>query len=226
MNKHKKYRFTYIVFIAAFLLSACLPTGAADNGSTIDATQAAQLIETAVAQALDAQATQIAESVPQATATYIMLEPTNTAIPAPATLTPVATITPLVLVPTATATYTSGGGGSYVPEYQCALISIQPPPNASSVFSKGGTFDINITIKNTGTATWPAGYDLIFYDSVNSTNMAPGFPALLELPEVKPGDTYSFGPYDGIAPNEKGHHVMTFKLEGGFCWPYVAIDVK
>ena len=53
-----------------------------------------------------------------------------------------------------------------------------------------------------------------------------GFPALIELPEMKPGDRFSVGPYDATAPNEKDFQVMTFKLQGGFCWPYIAINVK
>jgi hypothetical protein len=225
MNTYKKFRFVYIILAAAFLLSACLPTGTADDGSTIDATQAAQLIETAVAQALGAQATQVAESAPQATATSVEPEPTNTAIPAPATVTPIPTITPLVIAPT-TAPASNGGTTSYTPaEYECGLISIQPPPSASSVFRAGDPFDINITIKNTGTATWEKGWDIAFYNGSNSTNLSTNF-TTVEMNEVKPGETFSFGPYDAIAPSQTGHYVMTFKVESVDCWPYIAIDVK
>lgn len=220
MNTLKKFSFIPIILVTVFLLSACIPTGAADDGSTIDATQAAELVETAVAQALSNQATQIAESVPQATAT---IAATNTAIPAPATLTPPPTITPFVMEPTATFT-SSSGGGSFTPEYRCKLISIEPAPNASSVFPSGGTFDVNITIQNTGTATWPAGFDLTYY---SGPNMAPDFPSMLELPEVEPGDTYSFGPYDGTAPDKIGFYVMSFQLHGvPDCFPYFAIYVE
>jgi hypothetical protein len=86
----------------------------------------------------------------------------------------------------------------------------------------GDTFDIKFTIKNTGTKTWPAGYDLTYF---SGPNMAPAFPAVIELPEMKPGDLFAVGPYDATAPAEKGLHVMTFKLQGGFCWPYIAINV-
>ena len=221
MNVFKKFRFVYLFLATMLLLVACVPTNTND-GTTIDATQAAEMIEDAVAQALDAQATQNAESIPQPTATLAV---TNTAIPAPATLTPFPTITPLVLV--STATPASSGSGAYVPKaYDCELVSIQPPPNASSVFNKNATFDINITIKNTGTAVWPAGYDLTFHNSASSTNLAPGAPIFRELPEVLPGETYTIGPFDGVAPDKKGHYVMTFRLEGEFCWPYVVIDVK
>ena len=219
MNTFKKYRFAYMVLAAALLLSACLPNLSADtDGATIDATQAAALIETAVAKALNAQATQNAEAVPQASPT---LNVTKTPIPAPATLTPLPTITPLVLAASATPTNVSGGGGSYTPEYACTLTTLEPS-GADAILNRNGTFDVNITIKNTGTATWPAGYDLIHY---SGTNLAPDF-TTLELPEVEPGDSYSFGPYDGIAPDKGGRYVMTFKLQGVDCWPYVAIEVK
>ena len=221
MNIFKKFRFAYLFLAAMLLLVACVPTST-NNGATIDATQAAEMIEDAVAQALGAQATQNAETIPQPTATLAV---TNTAIPAQATLTPFPTITPLVLV--STATPVSSGGGSYTPkEYDCVIVSSQPPPTSASVFNKNATFDINITIKNTGTAVWPAGYDLTFHNSASSTNLAPGTSIFRELPEVLPGETYTIGPFDGVAPDKKGHYVMTFRLEGEFCWPYVYIDVK
>ncbi len=224
MKTYKKFRFTYLILVAVLLLSACVPTSTATDETTFNATEAAQLVETAVAQALDEQAADFATVVAQATPT---LDATKTAIPAPATLTPPPTITPLVLADAATSTpASSGGGGSYKPEYACELVSIQPPPNNSSVFNKGASFDILITIKNSGTATWPAGYDLTYHDSASSTNLVPGTTIFEELPEVEPGETYTIGAYDGVAPDKKGHYVMTFRLEGEFCWPYVAIDVK
>jgi len=219
MNMLKKYRFAYMILAAALLLSACIPTGT--DVATIDATQAAELIETAVAQALEAQATQIAESVPQATATVVVPEATNTAIPAPATPTPVPTITPLVLAPTAS----SGGGGGTVITYPNACDpDIQKRPYDNTVFHPGDTFDIKFIIENTGTTTWAAGYDLIYFSGPIMTD--GGAPAAIQLPEMKPGDRFSVGPYDATAPAEKGFQVMTFKLEGGFCWPYVAINVE
>ena len=219
MNTLKKYRFALVALATALLLSACLSNMPSNqDGTTIDATQAASLIETAVAQALNAQATQNAESVALASPT---LAATNTPIPAPATLTPLPTITPLVLAVSATPTNISGGGSAYVPEYVCTLITLEPS-GSDAILNRGGTFDVNITIKNTGTATWPAGYDLTHY---SGPNLAPDFKTL-ELPEVKPGGTYSFGPYDGIAPDKAGRYVMTFKLQGVDCWPYVLIEVK
>ena len=220
MKMLKKFQFGTMVLAAAFLLSACIP-GATVDGTTIDATQAAQLIETAVAQALDAQATQLAEAVPQATATLVPVEEaTSTSMPIPPTLTPFPTITPLVLVPP------SGGGGDTtvtIPEYRCDPDIAKRPYDNTSYPPGDTSFDVKFTIENTGTSTWPAGYDLVHS---GGPNMAPGFPAFIELPEMKPGDRFSVGPYDGVAPNEKGRQVMVFKLENGFCFPYIAINVE
>ena len=221
MNTLKKFSFLYIILAAVFLLSACIPTGAADAGTTIDATQAAEMIEEAVAQALDAQATQIAESVPQATAT---VAPTNTAIPAPATITPAPTITPLVLAPTASSS--GGSGGTTVKTYALACdegVSSSKSPYDLTDFSAGDTFDIRFMIVNTGTDTWAAGYDLTYSGGPDMTN---GSFTTLELPEMKPGASFTVGPYDAWAPNEKGRQVMQFNLQGGFCYPYIAINVK
>lgn len=220
MNIFKKYRFVYIVLIAAFLLSACVPTGA--DSATINETQAAQLIETAVAQALNIQATQNAEAVPQATTTSA---PTNTAISAVATVTLVPTITPLVLAPTATLVPSSGGGGgTTVKTYALACDpDIGKRPYDLTPYSSGDTFDIKFTILNTGTETWPYAYDLSFNGGVDLTN--GGF-TTVQIPILAPGESYTVGPYDAWAPNESGRQVMQFKLQGGFCFPYVAITVK
>lgn len=221
MNMLKKYRFVYVILAAAFLISACFPAGTAD-GSTIDATQAAEMIETAVAQALSAQATQNAAAAPQATATAM---PTDTPLPALPTHTLVPTITPLVLAPTAVVSSGGGGGsGGTVITYPnaCDPDLIKRPFDLSE-YNPGDPFDIKFTIENTGTETWPAGYDLVYFSGPDMTDA--GFP-LLQLPEMKPGDRFSVGPYDATAPSEKGRQVMTMKLQGGFCWPYILITVK
>ncbi|NQU29574.1 MAG: hypothetical protein HQ525_02800 [Anaerolineae bacterium] len=223
MNMLKKYSFVTMILVAAFLLSACFPAETTE-GSTINATQAAELIETAVAQALNAQATQIAASVPQATATPI---PTNTPAPALPTHTLVPTITPLVLAPTAAASGGGGGGGGgggTVVTYPNACDpDLGKRPFDNSEYKPGDPFDIKFTIENTGTATWPAGYDLVHFSGPDMTNA--GY-TTESLPEMKPGARHSVGPFDATAPAEKGFTVMTFKLQGGFCWPYVAIKVK
>ena len=225
MNMLKKYRFAYVALAAALLLSACIPS-VSPAGSTIDATQAAALVETAVAQALNAQATQIAASVPEASPTAVA---TNTPIPAPATLTPIPTITPLVLAATATSASggsSSGGGAITYPDACDEGVSATKKPYDLTVFKAGDPFDIKFTIVNTGTTTWAVGKDLFHVDGPDMTTA--GFP-FVELPEMKPGDSFTVGPYDAIAPAANKNAVnqgMYFKLEGGFCWPYIVITVK
>jgi hypothetical protein len=81
-------------------------------------------------------------------------------------------------------------------------------------------------ILNNGTATWPAGKDVILLGNPGPTlGIAPGA-FVLQLPEMKPGDTSPvIGPFDAVAPDVEGHYVIDFKVEGGFCYPYVAFDV-
>jgi len=216
----KKLHFVYLILAAAFLLSACIPT--VSNGGTINATQAAELVENAVAEALSAQATQDAANQPAPTATLL---PTETFTPAP-TVTLIPTMTPLVLAPTATvaAGGGGGGGGGAVVTYPDACDpDIQKRPFDLTVMRKGDPFDIKFIIENTGTSTWAAGKDLVYYSGPDFTN---GQFTTVQLPKMKPGDRFQVGPYDATAPNENGRHVMTFKLEGGFCWPYVLIEVK
>ncbi len=216
----KKTQFAMMIFAVALLLSACFPATAPD-GSTIDATQAAAMIETAVAQALDAQATQLAASAPTEPPA-----PTNTPIPA-ATATLVPTITPVVLASPTTAPASSGsGGGTTVQTYAFACdegVSSTKKPYDLTSFKAGDSFDIRFTIVNTGTDTWPAGYDLIH---VSGPDMINGGFTTLQLGEIKPGESYTVGPYDATAPSGSGQKTMAFKLEGGFCTPYVTIIVK
>ena len=46
----------------------------------------------------------------------------------------------------------------------------------------------------------------------------------VELPALKPNHTVAYQ-FDANAPMEKGDYVMTWKVEGGLCYPYVAIHV-
>ncbi len=219
----KKSRFVMMILAAALVLSACLPATGSD-GATIDATQAAQMVEDAVNKALDAQATQNADNVPAATST--LPAPTNTAIPAPATVTPVPTITPIVLAATPTTASSSGSGSTttWDNSYYCTFNAGKKPAELE-VLAPGDSFDIKFTIVNSGTQTWGKGLDLVYYGGPDLTN--GGFSATtVELPEMAPGASYTVGPYDAWAPNDSGRQVMTFKLEGGWCLPYIAIQVK
>ena len=87
-------------------------------------------------------------------------------------------------------------------------------------FRPGDTFDIKWTIVNTGTKTMVAGLDLKFNSGTQMTNRTR-----VELPELKPGAQFAVD-FDAVAPNKEGTYVMTFLVEGGLCYPYVAIIVE
>lgn len=218
----KTIQFAMLIAVFALLLSACIPTSGTE-GATIDATQAAQMVEDAVNKALDAQATQNAENMPAATAT---LPPaTVTAIPAPATETPIPTVTAIVLAPTATVAPASSGGTTYTtPKYYCTYINSSLRPKENETFAAGDNFAIKITIVNSGTEAWPAGLDFQYSGGVDFTN---GANTLVELGAVAPGGSVQVGPFGAQAPSESGRHVMVFKIPGvDDCFPYIAINVK
>jgi len=210
--------------LAVVLLVACVPGAPAPSAEEI-----AAAINTAVAQTIEAQgkvATSVALTVAaRETETASALpQPTATLSPLPASL---PTLTPIL--PTATPLTISGGGGggggggSSTYEYACDP-DIHKRPFDNTEFNPNGTFDIKFTILNTGTATWEAGKDLMYASGPNLITNPPW--VTLQLGEIKPGESFSVGPYDAMAPGESGHYVMAFKLEGGFCWPYIAINVK
>jgi len=200
------------------LLSACQPAPPTQNVVEIE-----NQVATSVALTVDAQnaLTQAAVSpTPVVTNTTL---PTQTAEGVVATPTLVETSTAL---PTATAivipaTSVSGGGGGGTTtgrEYACDTIRRRPFDNTS--FRPGDTFDIRWTIVNTGTRTMVAGLDLKFNSGTQMTNRTR-----VELPELKPGDQFAVD-FDAVAPTREGTYIMTFLVEGGLCYPYVAIIVE
>ena len=203
---------------AVVLLSACQPAPPTQNVVEIE-----NQVATSVALTVDAQnaLTQAAVSpTPVVTNTTL---PTQTAEGVVATPTLVETSTAL---PTATAivipaTSVSGGGGGGTTtgrEYACDTIRRRPFDNTS--FRPGDTFDIRWTIVNTGTRTMVAGLDLKFNSGTQMTNRTR-----VELPELKPGDQFAVD-FDAVAPTREGTYIMTFLVEGGLCYPYVAIIVE
>ena len=187
-------------------------------------------INTSVAQTIEAQgaiATSVAMTVAAKEAETAAALPTATlpATPLP-TLTPIlATATPF---PTSTGSGGSGGGGSSgggggstTYSYSCDIIHQRPIDNTE--FKRTNTFDVTFAILNNGTATWEAGKDLVLLGNPGNTLNNP--PGTIELPEMEPGDIFTVGPFDAQAPDTPGHYVIDFKLEGGFCYPYVAFDV-
>ena len=192
------------------LLSACAPAQATQSPEEIQAQ-----IETSVAMTVAVQNTQTAEAQPAATET---LTPTTIPLLLP-TLTPIFdTATPFVVVPPSGGGG-GGGGGSSTVNYACDPDTGKKPRD-NTVFRPNDPFDIKWTIINTGTKTWVAGKDFSYLSGPHMTTAAG-----VELPELKPGKSFSIT-FDANAPSQKGFQVMTWKVEGGFCFPYIAIDVE
>lgn len=218
------------VLLIVTLLAACAPGEQAPSAEEVEAA-----INTAVAQTMEAER-QIAESVAmtvaaqEAEAAAAQPEPTATLPPPTETPELLPTLTPVL--PTATSFATgsssggsggSSGGSTATYKYSCDP-DIRKRPFDNTEFKPGDHFDVKFTIKNTGTATWEAGKDLNLLGNPGNTLVAP--PGTIELPEMKPGDLFSVGPFDAIAPSSSGHYVVDFMLEGGFCYPYVAFNVR
>jgi hypothetical protein len=212
-------RTIFILLGLTVVLSGCAPAQAGQSPEQIQAQ-----VETSVAATVDAQnqmgtavALTVEAQLPAATET---LTPTSIPFDIP-TLTPIFdTATPFVVVPPSGGGGGGGGGGSKTPKFACDPDTGKKPRD-NTVFRPNDPFDIKWTIINTGTETWPAGKD---FDYLSGPHMTTAINTH-ELPEIKPGKSVSFT-FDANAPAEKGFQVMTWKVEGGFCFPYIAIDVE
>ena len=199
------------------LLSACQPAPAPTQDAGDVENQVATIVALTVA-AQNAQTQAAVSPTPEATNTTLPTQ-TEVGVPSPtllATSTALPTATVIVLP-----TSSSGGGGGGTTtqrEYSCDTIRRRPLDNTS--YRPGDKFDIKWTIVNTGTKTMVAGLDLKFNSGTQMTNRTR-----VELPELKPGAQFAVD-FDAVAPNKEGTYVMTFLVEGGLCYPYVAIIVE
>jgi hypothetical protein len=189
------------------LLAACIPAVATPTGPGAEEVKSA--IQTSVALTVAARETEIVAS----------WSPT----PSP-TDTPVPTFTPafpsLTAFPTSTPHLTGGGFLPTPSDYECTVTSKSPADN--SLFKPKKDFDVKFYLKNSGTKRWDKGIDLLYHDGTNMLTVD----YIYELPLVKPGETVGPFIFDAKSPNKAGTFVMTFKLQGGFCYPYIRIVVK
>ena len=65
-----------------------------------------------------------------------------------------------------------------------------------------------------------AGIDVRYNSGTKLTSTS-----YVELPELEPGEQYVVD-FDAQAPDKEGTYIMTFKVEGGLCYPYTAIIVE
>lgn len=195
-----------LLTILTILLTACLPA-ATTQLPGLSAEEVKATIGTTVALTLTAVAeTQIAGYTPTPTETPI---PTFTLTVFP-TLTPFATPTiyspPVAAAPQA--------------DYACAVINKLPLDN--SIFKPNKDFDVKFWLRNSGKKPWGKGADLAYHEG---PDMIVGN-TVYELPEVAPGEMVGPFIFDAMSPNKAGTHVMTLKVQGGFCYPYIKIVVK
>jgi hypothetical protein len=213
MSASKK-NFLLSAMAVMVLLAACQPP-AAPTQSAIDLENEVATIVALTVAAQNAQTQAAVSPTPEATNTTLPTQ-TDSAPPTPTLLLPTATST-VVVLPTSS----SGGGGGGTTtqrDYSCDTIRRRPLDNTS--YRPGDTFDIKWTIVNTGTKTMVAGLDLKYNSGTQMTNRTR-----VELPELKPGAQFAVD-FDAVAPNKEGTYIMTFLVEGGLCYPYVAIIVE
>ena len=212
MSSSKK-NFLLGIMAVIVLLSACQPAQPTQNAIDIDNQVATSVALTVAAQNAQTQAAVSPTPVP-----------TNTTLP---TQTEVGVVDTPTVLPTATAivipaTSVSGGGGgggtTTQNQYSCDTIRRRPLDNTS--YRPGAHFDIKWTIVNTGTRTMVAGLDLKFNSGTQMTNRTR-----VELPELEPDEQFAVD-FDAVAPEKEGTYIMAFMVEGGLCYPYVAIVVE
>ena len=212
-----------LVLLVIASLAACAPGAEPTSPVDVEAT-----VNAAVAQTMEAQgqiAAFVAMTVAAQDAATAAARPTDTPVPPE----PLPTITPVLPtatpfgVPTSSGGGGGGGGGGGTTTYANSCDIIRQRPRDNTEFVRTHTFDVSFAILNNGTATWDAGKDLVLLGNPGNTLVAP--PGIIQLPKMEPGDVFTVGPFDAVAPDEPGHYVIDFKLEGGFCYPYVAFNV-
>ena len=213
MSASKK-NFLLSVMAVMVLLAACQPPAAPTQSAGDLENEVATIVALTVA-AQNAQTQAAVSPTPEATNTTLPTQ-TDSAPPTPTLLLP--TDTPTVIVLPTSNSGGGGGGTTTKRDYSCDTIRRRPLDNTS--YRPGDPFDIKWTIVNTGTKTMVAGLDLKYNSGTQMTNRTR-----VELPELKPGAQFAVD-FDAVAPNKEGTYIMTFLVEGGLCYPYVAIIVE
>jgi hypothetical protein len=207
--RRSAWKLAAILIAAATFAAACAPG--------LSPEQVQSMVGTSVAETVEAQS----EMATAVAMTIEAMAPPDTATPSPTlpaldlpTLTPILPVLPTV-TPFVVSSGGGGGGSVSKPKYACDVWNAKPRDNEA--FKPGDPFDIKWVITNVGTEDMRAGLDLEYYSGPHLTNKSG-----VELPLLEPGDSYTFTA-DANAPLEKGNYVMTWRVEGGLCWPYVAI---
>jgi hypothetical protein len=194
--------------IVLLMLSACVPSIAQSTDPGTEEMQAQ--ISTSVALTVAAYKTEQAAQV--------------SSTPSP-TETPTITITPTLSFPTLTIlpspTHYTGGGAAPTPSpYSCSVVNKIPADNTT--FKPNKDFDIKFWLRNVGSKQWGKGADLLYQSGTNMLTTTVTY----ELSEVDPGEMIGPFVFDAKTPKKAGTYVMNFKVQGGFCYPYIRIIVR
>jgi hypothetical protein len=159
---------------------------------------------------------------------YAQLTQAVTATPLPSDTpqaTDTSTMTPVPPTPTATKTYlplftltpTQGA-------YQCSITSLDPTSGAS--LTMGSDFDLNVTLKNTGTENWST--DNIDFKYLSGSKFQKKVDAINLPSNVDVGDSINLV-IDMLANTDTGEHDASWGLVNGstvFCTVNIRVNVK
>ena len=159
---------------------------------------------------------------------YAQLTQAVTATPLPSDTpqaTDTSTMTPVPPTPTATKTYlplftltpTQGA-------YQCSITSLNPTSGAS--LTMGSDFDLNVTLKNTGTENWST--DNIDFKYLSGSKFQKKVDAINLPSNVDVGDSINLV-VDMLANTDTGEHDASWGLVDGstvFCTVNIRVNVK
>lgn len=232
----KSIRAIMILLTLALFLGACVPAAQPAAQQPAQNAQSASDIQsqinTSVAQTVEAQ-NQVGTFVAQTMEAQATATPSATPFSLP-------TFTPFV-VSTATNRPSGGGGGGSggsgggglgsggagSPQYDCDVVFTQPG-DGDRIWKPGDSFDVEWTLKNTGTKTIPADAYFVFRDY---TNYSPTSGFVLGH-AVEPGDKFKLR-IEAVAPavvgTEKEQFTMRWTLivlGNKLCNPYTSIFVQ
>jgi hypothetical protein len=197
---------------------ACAPSLVTPSVPTLDP----GVVNTFIAQTVNAAASQTAASMPTITPSPTITPTVNTETPLPtATSTVVfvlSTPTPLVIP-----TFTSVGGGTSNEDFSCQVTRVTPANG--STFDPRDDFDAVWTVRNNGQKNWDRNSIDFVYDSGDKLHKVSGY----DLDEnVRTGNSIDLG-VDMRAPRNDGTYTTTWALRVGndeFCTLRLTIVVR
>jgi hypothetical protein len=208
-----------LIWVTALaLIMACAPSLVTPSVPTLDP----GVVNTFIAQTVNAAASQTAASMPTITPSPTITPTVNTETPLPtATSTVVfvlSTPTPLVIP-----TFTSVGGGTSNEDFSCQVTRVTPANG--STFDPRDDFDAVWTVRNNGQKNWDRNSIDFVYDSGDKLHKVSGY----DLDEnVRTGNSIDLG-VDMRAPRNDGTYTTTWALRVGndeFCTLRLTIVVR